>query len=328
MNTVPKQRKKPRQCRGFLRLCGRAFPPDNAPALPSRPCPGACCGRKRPSQGSSPPHRERRSAARSNSRRPGHVAARVRTALEHAGLRVDPDGARMAHGIGIVLHPAHGVPAPGQLVGHVSGDAAFQLRSLLALPQVRPQPTGRVDGFRRSCRNPARGWRWRPLRLGLALAAHGAVDQERDLPSLSSMAGFRVWKGALAGLEAIDIVRGRGEEAAPVLEQPCPGARCREPEIMVDAFWIEQRLTVHHAKPDGIAHGIRGGARLPGGPVHADAGGLPLAVPAEQALQQDVPRRPGRKGRYRGREGLLSGLDDEVVIVRAAFLYPRQVRNC
>ena len=234
----------------------------------------------------------------------------------------------MAHGIGIVLHPAHGVPAPGQLVGHVSGDAAFQLEVVAGLaPGAAVQPAGRVDGFLRGHAVIQHAGGDGGLRLGLALAAHGAVDQE-GLAVPEQHGRVQGVEGALAGLEAIDVRGVEGEEAAPVLEQhPRAPGHDAGTEVMVDA--LDQgngiALTIHHAQPDGIALGIQG-RKVAGGPVHADAGGLPLAVPGrEQALQRDV--HEGRVGKVgiAVEEGLLGGLDDEVVIVRAAFLYPRQV---
>ena len=138
----------------------------------------------------------------------------------------------MAHGIGIVLHPAHGVPAPGQLVGHVSGDAALQLEVVAGLaPGAAVQPAGRVDGFLRGHAVIQHAGGDGGLRLGLALAAHGTVDEER-LAVPGQHGRVQGVEGTLAGLKAVDVRRVEGEEAAPVLEQharapghdalPCP----------------------------------------------------------------------------------------------------------
>ena len=234
----------------------------------------------------------------------------------------------MAHGIGIVLHPAHGVPAPGQLVGHVSGDAALQLEVVAGLaPGAAVQPAGRVDGFLRGHAVIQHAGGDGGLRLGLALAAHGAVDEE-GLAVPGQHGRVQGVEGTLAGLKAVDVRRVEGEEAAPVLEQHAraPGHDAGA-EVMVDA--LDQgdgiALPVHHAQPDGVALGVQR-RKVGGGPVHADAGGLPLAVPGrEQTLQRDV--HEGRVGKVgiAVEEGLLGGLDDKVVIVRAAFPYLRQV---
>src|SRR5215510_12822869 len=174
------------------RRCDVAFA---APRRPRRPC----CWPARPRPA---PHRLGARAAAELEAEGGAVGARVGRAREPG--RIDADHLGVAHEIAPALDDLHLMAALAQRLADVVAEAILEpQRARLLAPGAAEEPARRLDRRLRVEPTVDDAGHQRRLRLGLALAAHRAVDEPRT--SVDQIhGGDQGVRRLLARLQAVD----------------------------------------------------------------------------------------------------------------------------